>query len=629
MSSFVQEIETAITRLVAEPAFSAFSKPEAGILVWNVGGDRIVWANPVASPLREALQRGDDGFAILPHSDSERLKYLASGGAPRQGMRLERLRLNPLRHAAPLTCVCRLIPITGHEEVLVTAITGQVPLAPKVLPEWELRAASKPHASDLSERVEGSRTLRFTWQSDPQMRFTAVSQTLTEIIGPSALSLVGKTWPEVIQGLREQEPGSIVKKLNQRKTWSGEVLFWLTEDRRYEVGIELAGMPIFDRERRFCGYRGFGLCRAELITKLALPANQEAPQQAHDGLPTAREKASQPVKLVQTHDQSSNNATALSTASVQLPEVQGKLTEADKISLREIALALGGPIRRKTSSSEEGSPVDTRLKDQSEVDPPSRNIIEPLALGAENASSSLEQMLDLLPAGVLIHRGEQVLFANQPLMGMIGYANIDKLAALGVVGLFKDSPVLAGGTKVDHPFMLTNIHGDKIAVDVRISSLEWKGVPASLMLIRQSAETGVIEQLRKAERDSRERGERVRELESILATAADGIVTLDEAGRILSLNSSGEALFGYETRDVLGEDVMVLLAPESHIVALDYLDSLRLRGVAGLLKGGREVMGRVKQGGMIPLFMTIGQMNEGAQRKLCVVLRDITAFKKA
>jgi signal transduction histidine kinase len=51
--------------------------------------------------------------------------------------------------------------------------------------------------------------------------------------------------------------------------------------------------------------------------------------------------------------------------------------------------------------------------------------------------------------------------------------------------------------------------------------------------------------------------------------------------------------------------------------------------MASLLNDGRDVMGRVRQGGSIPLFMTMGHVSEGPNRKFCAVLRDVTAFKKA
>src|SRR3954468_18692386 len=117
--------------------------------------------------------------------------------------------------------------------------------------------------------------------------------------------------------------------------------------------------------------------------------------------------------------------------------------------------------------------------------------------------------------------------------------------------------------------------------------------------------------------DLRLRESQLRELEAILDTATEGVIVLDETGRILSLNRSAEALFGYDQREVVGDAITVLLAPESHIVALDYLEGLRSPGVARLLNDGREVLGRVRQGGTIPLFMTMGSVGEETGRKFC------------
>ena len=96
-------------------------------------------------------------------------------------------------------------------------------------------------------------------------------------------------------------------------------------------------------------------------------------------------------------------------------------------------------------------------------------------------------------------------------------------------------------------------------------------------------------------------------------------------GLIRSANRSAEALFGYE--ELAGRAFTELFAPESVDVAHNYLDGLVRDGVASLLNGGREVIGRVRQGGMIPLFMTMGRIGDGTD-KLCAVFRDITHWKK-
>jgi len=96
----------------------------------------------------------------------------------------------------------------------------------------------------------------------------------------------------------------------------------------------------------------------------------------------------------------------------------------------------------------------------------------------------------------------------------------------------------------------------------------------------------------------------------------------------VSLNRSAEALFGYESRELVGEPFDKLFAPESQRAALDYLDGLSLNGVASVLNDGREVIGRVREGGLIPLFMTMGRIADGTD-KFCAVFRDITQWKRA
>ncbi|MBB5752178.1 ATP-binding protein [Prosthecomicrobium pneumaticum] len=120
---------------------------------------------------------------------------------------------------------------------------------------------------------------------------------------------------------------------------------------------------------------------------------------------------------------------------------------------------------------------------------------------------------------------------------------------------------------------------------------------------------------------------RAAELETILDTATDGILVVDRAGTIERVNRSAEALFGIDAAAVLGTPFVTLFAEESRRAAGDYLDGLAENGVASVLNDGREVIGLVPQGGLIPLFMTMGRL--GATGRFAAVLRDITHWKKA
>ena len=125
-----------------------------------------------------------------------------------------------------------------------------------------------------------------------------------------------------------------------------------------------------------------------------------------------------------------------------------------------------------------------------------------------------------------------------------------------------------------------------------------------------------------------------REMSAILDTATDGVAVLDRQGLILTLNRSGEALFGYDQNEVEGKPFINLIAPESRALVTDYFEGLKSDGGFSLLNQGREVVGLARQGGTIPVFMTLsrigGVSSEGEQPEVrfCAILRDLTHWKK-
>jgi PAS domain S-box-containing protein len=139
----------------------------------------------------------------------------------------------------------------------------------------------------------------------------------------------------------------------------------------------------------------------------------------------------------------------------------------------------------------------------------------------------------------------------------------------------------------------------------------------------------LVKKIRALEQESGKLQSESRELHAILDTATDGVVVLDAQGLILSLNQSAQALFGYDQGELLGQSFSTLLMPESHAYAQDYLAGLQGKGVASLLNDGREIIGRARQGGAIPIFITIGRVASGEAMKFCAVLRDMTHWKKA
>jgi PAS domain S-box-containing protein len=114
------------------------------------------------------------------------------------------------------------------------------------------------------------------------------------------------------------------------------------------------------------------------------------------------------------------------------------------------------------------------------------------------------------------------------------------------------------------------------------------------------------------------------ELRAVLDTAADGVLLFDRSGKLLTANRSAEALFGYDKSELAGMPLGDLFAVESRRVLMEALE--RLAGSEGALDSGREAIGRVRQGGLVPLHITMGRIEGG--EKFCAVLRDVTAWKR-
>jgi PAS domain S-box-containing protein len=113
----------------------------------------------------------------------------------------------------------------------------------------------------------------------------------------------------------------------------------------------------------------------------------------------------------------------------------------------------------------------------------------------------------------------------------------------------------------------------------------------------------------------------------ILDTTAEGIVMFDAEGNIHACNRSAEALFGYDGADFLERHLTELFAPESQRVVDEYLEGIKGAGVASLLDHGRDVLGRVAKGGIVPLAMTMGRTRTDGPN-FFAVFRDLSQSRK-
>lgn len=123
--------------------------------------------------------------------------------------------------------------------------------------------------------------------------------------------------------------------------------------------------------------------------------------------------------------------------------------------------------------------------------------------------------------------------------------------------------------------------------------------------------------------------ENARLLEAIIETAIDGIVTIDQKGRIESLNPAALQLFGYMPEEVLGKNISMLM-PEPDQSAHDhYIEHYERTGEKHIIGKGREVKGLKKDGSTFPFRLAVSEVQYENRKIYTGFIHDLSREKKA
>jgi PAS domain S-box-containing protein len=474
----------------------------------------------------------------------------------------------------------------------------------------ELTAIAGQETAPITRKPEEKRVgvdhvpTRFVWQVGPEGRFSSISPELADVIGVRDAEILGLDWAEAASRFSIANAGEVMAAITRRDTWSGITIYWPVAGSEKAVPIDLAALPVFDRERRFQGYRGFGVFR-EMVAR---------PEKTITEIPPTSLQTSHSVPVVEEQPE---NVVRLRTTVPANSARHPVLTAKEHDTFREIARTIGERIDDLNSGK-----TDTSQKIVAETK--STNVDTTAAVIGERA------LLDRLPLGIVVHRADRVLYANRTALEWIGLPDVKALDDEGGLHRFfngTNSFNEEGQTEKSRKLAVTGRNGELVPVEAKLLSVPWEGETALVYILTLSGSA------QKKRNEANEMKLRVlqaanEELRGILDTATDGILLLDHNGRILNLNRSAEALFGYDSQEIEGQSFVQLFAPESHKAVVDYLEGLAANGVVSLLNDGREIIGQEREGGLIPLFMTLGKIGENPKR-FCAVFRDITQWKRA
>ncbi len=161
--------------------------------------------------------------------------------------------------------------------------------------------------------------------------------------------------------------------------------------------------------------------------------------------------------------------------------------------------------------------------------------------------------------------------------------------------------------------------GATFPMDLSVGEAEEDGEPIYVGMIRDLTERKASEQA------LREGAERLR---ALVETAVDGVILIDSNGAVLMFNPACERLFGYSVREVIGQNVRMLM-PGPYREEHDTYIGNYLRTAAPKVIGiGREVEGQRKDGTTFPMDLSVGEAKQDDESIFVGIIHDLTARKR-
>jgi PAS domain S-box-containing protein len=112
--------------------------------------------------------------------------------------------------------------------------------------------------------------------------------------------------------------------------------------------------------------------------------------------------------------------------------------------------------------------------------------------------------------------------------------------------------------------------------------------------------------------------------QAILESSLDAIITIDEQGRIDSFNPVAEQIFGYRAKEVVGQNVKVLMPQPFRDEHDGYLHNYRMTGRKKVIGLGREAVAQRKDGTVFPIDLSVSEVLFDGQRIFIGLVRDIS-----
>lgn len=118
-------------------------------------------------------------------------------------------------------------------------------------------------------------------------------------------------------------------------------------------------------------------------------------------------------------------------------------------------------------------------------------------------------------------------------------------------------------------------------------------------------------------------------LNAIINNAIDGIITIDERGKVESINPSACKLFGYDPHEVIGNNIAMLMPPPDREQHNEYISRYQHTGQPHIIGIGREVQGLRKDGSKFPFRLGVSEVKYSGRNIYTGFIHDLSREKEA
>lgn len=234
------------------------------------------------------------------------------------------------------------------------------------------------------------------------------------------------------------------------------------------------------------------------------------------------------------------------------------------------------------------------------------------------------ELLELVSSLVCILRDGNVTFINQTGIKLLGLK--DSSDAIGnafvdyVEADYRFLVEAGWGLLAEEDFLPLKLHRTDSTLFEAEMRVRRVPSPDELFLV----EARDISRFVRSAEALREREER---LQGVLASVAEGIITVNEQGLIETANPAVDRMFGYGKGKLIRQHIGTLMG-EGMRHQHDNMLETYLSGGSKLMGRAVESMGRRADGSLFPLEISVSELRHGKARLFTGILRDISERKE-